>query len=274
MKKMLTVGITTHGNKVSDRIVDCLCNKPIDVIVSEDKENLSNNQPVFINKIQSSGVDAKYIFSELQGIANNRQNILDNVHTKYVYIIDNDDELNCNFEKLNFFLRLTNFDVLYVHCYEDGKFMGIGNSKEFIYMCTWMQIFKTSWLRKHGGYVQSWNFIHEEFATNINLLTNSNNRFYKKVILPESLIKYFYHANNVCNLSFDVKKVCDFIIDIPNNEKIKNKITYLNHFEQYARKYIPVYRTTEQGTTYIQNYVNGVFTDILHCISETRKKMQ
>ena len=274
MKNMLTIGITTHGNKISNKIIKYLCNKPIDVIISEDKENLSASLPTYIETIKLTGVNVRYVFSKLQGIANNRQNILDNVQTKYVYIIDNDDDFKCDFKKLNLFLKFTNFDVLYVHCYEDGRFMGIGNSKEFIYMCTWMQIFKASWLRKFGGYIQSWNFIHEEFATNINLITNLNNRSYKKTILSENLINYSYHANNVCNLSFDVKKVCDFISGIPNNKKIKDKKKYLNNFEQYTRKYIPVYRINEIETIYIQNYVNGVFTDILQCISRTREKMQ
>ncbi|BDC94574.1 glycosyltransferase [Treponema bryantii] len=268
-KSILTIGITTFGNKIAQNVIDFLKGQPIDVIISENKEDLTSNKPSFFYELQESGVNTKYIYCEERGIANNRQKILDNVCTKYFYTIDNDDSLTGNIPELVTFLSNNDYDALYIRCYEDGKYMHIPHS--FIYMCTWMQIFKTEWIRELGGYVQSWNFIHEESATNINWRTNLGDRPYKRIILPKRLISYNYHANSACVVSFDVSKVCEFIDGIQNNKKIKNKEKFLELFMKFTEKYIRVYRVNDKNTVYIDNFINGSYEDIIDSINNQKQ---
>lgn len=271
MDTLLTIGITTHGNKISEKIIQFLLNKPIQIIVSEDLEDKSSNLPDYITRLYSFNKNVKYIFSHKQGIANNRQNILDVVTTKYLYTIDHDDLLEANFWMLNEFLDNSNYDVLYVKCYEDGEYIRIPHN--FIYMCTWMQIFNVDWLRKYGGYVQSWNFIHEECATNLNLIANLRGSTYKRCILKKELVCYKYHANNACNINFDVKSVCDFVRSIPFNNKIQNKLTFIELFKQFTQKYMPVYRIKDGVVTKLSKIENGNFEDILKTIQSVHKEL-
>lgn len=269
MDEILTVGITTYGNKVANNVINFLKGQKIKVIISENKEDCSNNLPSYIEELKRSGVDTKYFFCAKQGIAYNRQNILDNVNTKYFYTIDNDDGLTGNFTKVNEFLSKAEYDAVFIRCYEDGKYMRIPSS--FIYMCTWMQIYRTEWIRSLGGYVQSWNFIHEESATNINWRTNLKNRKYRRIIIPKSYLSYKYHANSVCLISFDVSKVCDFIKGIPTNEKIIYKKKFLQLFTNFVKKYIQVYRVNEnKNITYIDNFKNGKYEDILQSLNDVK----
>lgn len=268
MKELLTIGITAHGNKVADRVIDFIAGQPVKVIISEDLEDRSSNPPDWFKRLTASGVDAKYIFSTKQGIANNRQNILDHVETKFLYTIDNDDAMEGDWAKVNEYLASTKADAIYIRCYEDGRYMHI--PANFIYMCTWMQIFRTQWLRDLGGYVQSWNFIHEESATNLNLRANLQGRPFAKEILPREYLSYLYHANDACKVTFDVEKVCQFVKGIPENPKIVNKQKFLLLFKNFAKKYIPVYRINGDSTVNISNYKNGTVEDILRTIDETK----
>ena len=180
MENILTIGITTHGNRVSKEIISFLKGSNVSVIISEDKDIDSEFIPDYVNELSQSGTDTKYVFSKKSGIANNRQNILDNVKTKYFYTIDNDDVLKGNLTELTNFLSNNDYDIISIKCYEDGHYMHI--PKDFFYMCTWMQIFKTDWFKGLGGYIQSWNFIHEECATNLNMKVNNGRKNYSKKI--------------------------------------------------------------------------------------------
>lgn len=269
MEKILTIGITTFGNKIAQNVVDFLKGQPIKVIISENKDDFSNSQPAFVKELQDSGVDTRYLYCENKGIANNRQNILDNITTKYYYIIDNDDSLTGNLPELVKYLSENEYDAFYIRCYEDGNYMHIPHN--FIYMCTWMQIYRTEWIRKLGGYVQSWNFIHEESVTNINWRANQGKTPFRRVILPKKLISYQYHANSACITSFDVSKVCEFIDGIYKNPKIINKKKFLDLYTYFAKKYIKVYRVNKTGTTFIDNFINGSYEDIMNSIENQKK---
>lgn len=269
MKTCLTIGITTFGNKISPDVIGFLKGQPVNVIISENKEDLSLNQPEYVKELTESGVNTKYIFCDKPGIGNNRQNILDHVETKYFYTIDNDDNLEGNLQKVIDFLNAEEYDAIYIRCYEDGKYMNIPHN--FIYMCTWMQIYRTAWIRELGGYVQSWNFIHEESATNLNWRANLNNKKYRRVIIPKKYLSYKYHPNSACIVSFDIEKVCDFINQIHENEKIKYKERFIRLFENFVRRYMKVYRVnSKKDVTYINNYVNGNFEDIFLCLNNQK----
>jgi|GEM_PF-4900211 hypothetical protein len=269
MKKSLTIGITTFGNKISSDVIEFLKGQPINVIISENKEDLSSKQPEYVKELIQSGVNTKYIFCDKPGIGNNRQCILDHVETKYFYTIDNDDNLEGNLEKVVEFLNAEEYDAVYIRCYEDGKYMNIPHN--FIYMCTWMQIYRTAWIRELGGYIQSWNFIHEESATNLNWRANLNNKKYRRVIIPKKYLSYKYHPNSACIVSFDIGKVCDFINHIHENSKIKNKKHFIRLFENFVKKYMKVYRVNEKkDVIYINNYVNGKFEDIFLCLNNQK----
>lgn len=99
MNTCLTIGITTFGNKISFDVINFLKGQPINVIISENKEDLSLSPPEYVNELLKSKVNTKYIFCDKPGIGNNRQNILDNVETKYFYTIDNDDNLEGDLKK-------------------------------------------------------------------------------------------------------------------------------------------------------------------------------
>lgn len=269
MEKILTIGITTFGNNIAPNIIDFLKGQPIKVIISENKDNLSNSLPGFVKELQDSGVDTKYLYCANRGIANNRQNILENITTKYYYIIDNDDNLTGNIPELVKYLSENEYDALYIHCYEDGNYMNIPH--RFIYMCTWMQIYRTEWIRNLGGYIQSWNFIHEESATNINWRTNQGNIAYRRIVLPKKLISYQYHANSACVTTFDVSKVCEFIDGIYQNPKITNKTKFLQLYTNFVKKYIKVYRVNKSDTAYIDNFINGTYDDIIQSINNQKK---
>lgn len=273
MQELLTIGITTHGNKIAKNIIDLLKSSPVRVIISEDLEYKSDldSKPIFIQELKDSGVQVKYIKSLKQGIANNRQNILDNVETKFLYTIDNDDAFECDFVALNDYLSKSDCDAIYIRCYEDGRYMHIPSS--FIYMCTWMQIFRTEWFKALGGYVQSWNFIHEESATNLNLRTNLHGGKYKKAILPKKLLSYKYHANEACKVTFDVDQVCNFVENIPNNNKIIYKEKFLLLFKNFTKKYISVYRINGDSVESLTNLKNGNIEDILKSIEKTKKEL-
>lgn len=267
MKNILTIGITTHGSHISKDIIDFLKGQPVTVIISEDKDINQNKLPDFVFELKESGTKTEYYFSERQGIANNRQNILNHVQTKYFYTIDNDDKMTGNLSELNSFLSATDFDLLYVKCYEDGKYMRVPTG--FLYMCTWMQIYKTEWFRKLGGYIQSWNFIHEESVTNANMFANLGENKFKRTILHKKLLSYKYHANDACNVSFDVKQVCEFLKEIPNNALIKNKKEFVRIYKIFVQKYMPVYRINEKNEiTYLSDFKNGKYEDIVELMNK------
>ena len=261
MNTCLTIGITTFGNKISFDVINFLKGQPINVIISENKEDLSLSPPEYVNELLKSKVNTKYIFCDKPGIGNNRQNILENVETKYFYTIDNDDNLEGDLKEVIKFLNNEEYDAFYIRCYEDGKYMNIPHN--FIYMCTWMQIYRTAWIRELGGYLQSWNFIHEESVTNINWRVNLNRKKYRRIIIPKKYLSYKYHPNSACIVDFDIGKVCDFINQIHKNEKIKDKGRFIRLFENFVKKYMKIYRVnSNKDVTYIDTYINGKFQDI------------
>ncbi len=254
MNTCLTIGITTFGNKISFDVINFLKGQPINVIISENKEDLSLSPPEYVNELLKSKVNTKYIFCDKTGIGNNRQNILDNVETKYFYTIDNDDNLEGDLKEVIKFLNNEEYDAFYIRCYEDGKYMNIPHN--FIYMCTWMQIYRTAWIRELGGYLQSWNFIHEESVTNINWRVNLNKKKYRRIIIPKKYLSYKYHPNSACIVDFDIGKVCDFINQIHKNEKIKDKGRFIRLFENFVKKYMKIYRVnSNKDVTYIDTYI-------------------
>ena len=269
MNTCLTIGITTFGNKISFDVINFLKGQPINVIISENKEDLSLSPPEYVNELLKSKVNTKYIFCDKPGIGNNRQNILENVETKYFYTIDNDDNLEGDLKEVIKFLNNEEYDAFYIRCYEDGKYMNIPHN--FIYMCTWMQIYRTAWIRELGGYLQSWNFIHKESVTNINWRVKLKKKKYRRIIIPKKYLSYKYHPNSACIVDFDIGKVCDFINQIHKNEKIKDKGRFIRLFENFVKKYMKIYRVnSNKDVTYIDTYINGKFEDIFFCLNNQK----
>lgn len=234
---ILTVGITMHGNQnLSPEIKKAIreCDK-ISWIISNDKSKTA----LETTKLQLGNVQNVSFVLAKPGIENNRQNILNNTETKYLYVIDYDDQLEINQDKLLAILKRSNADILPVSPLEDGKETSdyIYYDEATIFVTTWAQIFKTEFLRKVGGYIQTWNFYHEEFGTNANMLAN----IYKdniKYTISESLGSYIKY-NHVLGddiihnsrLKFGIKEYLNFVNGIPNNESIFYKKEFIEIFK-------------------------------------------
>ena len=235
LKDILTIGVTLHGNQIfSQSVIDAFKNKNIQFIVSNDKPD--NTFETIKTKYASSNI----LFVESRpGIENNRQNILDYTKTKYVYIIDYDDEFTINQNELLDFLKSNNSDIVTVDCYEDEKSTAdyIYYNSTTLFVVTWAQIFKTTFMKAAGGYLQTWNSYHEEFGTNANMLANiyKNEIHYKISHLPNGVIYYNHilNSNHLHNskLKININDYIKFVKKIPKNKQITYKKEFLEFFK-------------------------------------------
>lgn len=232
---LLTIGITLHGDEIlSSNMANAIKeNNKIHWILSNDKKSKR-----FDELKQSSTLENVEFFYAEPGIENNRQNILNHTNTKYIYIIDYDDEIHIDQNSLLNFLEKTNSEIIKVNPTEDGKDVNyIYYNDSTIFVTTWAQIFKTSFMKRLGGYIQTWNSYHEEFGTNANMLAN----IYKEDIYYEidEIKKEYLTYNHLLDLnkkhnSFQTNKIkdyCAFIKHIPKNDRIQHKKEFIEFFK-------------------------------------------
>ena len=234
---LLTIGITVHKEQqLSDSLVKVLLeSKRIKFLISNDGGKNFNKE---LKSLLSDKKNVEFIYAE-PGIENNRQNILSRTNSKYVYIIDYDDELRLNESKLLDILDHTKDEVIMVNPYENGSIPDyIYHSDTQFFVTTWAQIFSTDFIRQVGGYIQTWNFYHEEFGTNANILANiySRNIQYDVSYIQDDKILYYNHLLNEdahnSLLKMDISKIISFIREVPKNDRIFFKKLFLSIFKE------------------------------------------
>ena len=234
---LLTIGITVHKEQqLSDSLVKVLLeSKRIKFLISNDGGKNFNKE---LKSLLSDKKNVEFIYTE-PGIENNRQNILSHTNSKYVYIIDYDDELKLNESKLLDILDHTKDEVIMVNPYENGSIPDyIYHSDTQFFVTTWAQIFSTDFIRQVGGYIQTWNFYHEEFGTNANILANiySRNIQYDVSYIQDDKILYYNHLLNEdahnSLLKMDISKIISFIREVPKNDRIFFKKLFLSIFKE------------------------------------------
>lgn len=234
---LLTIGITVHKEQnVSKSLLDILLkSKRIKFLISNDGGKNFNKD---LKSLLSDKRNIEFIYAE-PGIENNRQNILNHTNSKYIYIIDYDDELKLDESKLLDILDHTKDEIIMVNPYENGSIPDyIYHSDTQLFVTTWAQIFSTDFIRQVGGYIQTWNFYHEEFGTNANILANiySRNIQYDVSYIQDDKILYYNHllnddAHNSL-LKMDISKIISFIKEVPKNDRIFFKKLFLSIFKE------------------------------------------
>lgn len=234
---LLTIGITIHKEQqLSNSLVKTILeSKRIKFLISNDGGKNFNKD---LKSLLSNKKNVEFIYAE-PGIENNRQNILSHTNSKYVYIIDYDDELKLNESKLLDILDHTKDEVIMVNPYENGSIPDyIYHSDTQFFVTTWAQIFSTDFIRQVGGYIQTWNFYHEEFGTNANILANiySRNIQYDVSYIQDDKILYYNHLLNEdahnSLLKMDISKIISFIREVPKNDRIFFKKLFLSIFKE------------------------------------------
>lgn len=234
---LLTIGITVHKEQqLSNSLIKTLFeSKRIKFLISNDGGKNFNKD---LKSLLSDKKNVEFIYAE-PGIENNRQNILSRTNSKYVYIIDYDDELKLNESKLLDILDHTKDEVIMVNPYENGSIPDyIYHSDTQFFVTTWAQIFSTDFIRQVGGYIQTWNFYHEEFGTNANILANiySRNIQYDVSYIQDDKTLYYNHLLNEdahnSLLKMDISKIISFIRKVPKNDRIFFKKLFLSIFKE------------------------------------------
>lgn len=234
---LLTIGITIHKEQqLSNSLVKTILeSKRIKFLISNDGGKNFNKD---LKSLLSNKKNVEFIYAE-PGIENNRQNILSHTNSKYVYIIDYDDELKLNESKLLDILDHTKDEVIMVNPYENGSIPDyIYHSDTQFFVTTWAQIFSTDFIRQVGGYIQTWNFYHEEFGTNANILANiySRNIQYDVSYIQDDKTLYYNHLLNEdahnSLLKMDISKIISFIREVPKNDRIFFKKLFLSIFKE------------------------------------------
>ena len=94
-------------------------------------------------------------------------------------------------------------------------------------------------MRQVGGYIQTWNFYHEEFGTNANMLANiySRNIEYNVNDINDKNIIYYNHLlsdsighNSMLKRRFN--EIYNFVKKIPKNDSIIYKKVFLEIFKE------------------------------------------
>ena len=232
---VLTIGITCHGEQIlSDSILKLIIKSTkIQFLISNDK---GQNFNLSLKEIFKDAPNVKFIYSK-PGIENNRQNILNNTYSKYLYVIDYDDEIKINEEKLINLLEKLSEDIVYIHPYENEvETEYTYHSDSQIFVTTWAQIFSTNFIKSVGGYIQTWNFYHEEFGTNANILANIyfRNIDFSIYDINDKDIIYYNHilddAVHNSTLKINFKKILKFFKGILKNDSITYKKLFLTLF--------------------------------------------
>lgn len=231
----LSIGVTIHGNqKISKSIIDSVkaTSQYIEWIVSNDKPTKEFKE--YKKYLESLGMN---VILSKPGIENNRQNILNKTKGKYLYVIDYDDELIIDGNKLLNFVKDCKADIINLFPKENNKDIDYNYKTESqLFVVTWAQIFKTSFMKLVGGYIQTWNSYHEEFGTNANMLATiySESIDYKSVNIEDGILYYNHLLNGKSHNSMTKQNVRDyikFILGIPKNKSIFYKKAFLEFFK-------------------------------------------
>lgn len=235
---LFTIGITCHEEQtLSPSLIKLIrSSNNIKFLISNDA---GKNYNKHLKNLFRDKSNVEFIYS-IPGIENNRQNILSHTISKYLYVIDYDDEILINEDKLLSFLEKCNDEVIMVNPYEDGLQPDyIYHSDTQFFVVTWAQIFSTNFMRQVGGYIQTWNFYHEEFGTNANILANiySRNISYNVNSINDKKIIYYNHllGDNIehnSTLKRKFKDIYKFIKSIPKNDNILYKKLFLEIFKE------------------------------------------
>lgn len=261
---LLTIGITVHKEQqLSDSLVNTLLeSKRIKFLISNDGGKNFNKE---LKMLLGDKRNIEFIYAE-PGIENNRQNILNHTNSKYIYIIDYDDELKLNESKLLDILDHTKDEVIMVNPYENGSIPDyIYHSDTQFFVTTWAQIFSTDFIRQVGGYIQTWNFYHEEFGTNANILANiySRNIQYDVSYIQDDKTLYYNHLLNEdahnSLLKMDISKIISFIREIPKNDRVFFKKLFLSIFKERIS---------------LMNLPEKDYTKVVSTIDKVRDKVQ
>ena len=235
---MLTIGITCHKEQVlSPSLIQLLSSsKKIKFLISNDAGTNFNKS---LKELFKDSPNIEFIYSK-PGIENNRQNILSHTFSKYIYIIDYDDEIKLDEDKLLPLLEKYNDEIIMINPYEDDVQPDyIYHSDTQLFIVTWAQIFSTNFMRQVGGYIQTWNFYHEEFGTNANMLANiySRNIEYNVNDINDKNIIYYNHLlsdsighNSMLKRRFN--EIYNFVKKIPKNDSIIYKKVFLEIFKE------------------------------------------
>lgn len=235
---LLTIGITCHKEQVlSPSLIQLLSSsKKIKFLISNDAGTNFNKS---LKELFKDSSNIEFIYSK-PGIENNRQNILSHTFSKYIYIIDYDDEIKLDEDKLLSLLEKYNDEIIMINPYEDDVQPDyIYYSDTQLFIVTWAQIFSTNFMRQVGGYIQTWNFYHEEFGTNANMLANiySRNIEYNVNDINDKNIIYYNHLlsdsighNSMLKSRFN--EIYNFVKKIPKNDSIIYKKVFLEIFKE------------------------------------------
>lgn len=235
---LLTIGITCHKEQVlSPSLIQLLSSsKKIKFLISNDAGTNFNKS---LKELFKDSSNIEFIYSK-PGIENNRQNILSHTFSKYIYIIDYDDEIKLDEDKLLPLLEKYNDEIIMINPYEDDVQPDyIYYSDTQLFIVTWAQIFSTNFMRQVGGYIQTWNFYHEEFGTNANMLANiySRNIEYNVNDINDKNIIYYNHLlsdsighNSMLKRRFN--EIYNFVKKIPKNDSIIYKKVFLEIFKE------------------------------------------
>ena len=235
---LLTIGITCHKEQVlSPSLIQLLSSsKKIKFLISNDAGTNFNKS---LKELFKDSPNIEFIYSK-PGIENNRQNILSHTFSKYIYIIDYDDEIKLDEDKLLPLLEKYNDEIIMINPYEDDVQPDyIYHSDTQLFIVTWAQIFSTNFMRQVGGYIQTWNFYHEEFGTNANMLANiySRNIEYNVNDINDKNIIYYNHLlsdsighNSMLKRRFN--EIYNFVKKIPKNDSIIYKKVFLEIFKE------------------------------------------
>lgn len=257
---LLTIGITMHGNQELSESIEreIRLRDKISWIISNDLSQTSLDSL----KVKFSDLSNISYYLSKPGIENNRQNILNHTETKYLYVIDYDDDLYIDQDKVLSILEKTDADILPVNPLENGLDTSdyIYYDEATIFVTTWAQVFKTNFLRRVGGYIQTWNFYHEEFGTNANILANIYKEHIKYVIseVLEGSIEYNHLLGDVVDHNSQLKiKISDyikFILGIPKNDSI----TYKKEFLELFKLRLNLMNLTEKDYDLLSRAINKV----------------
>lgn len=235
---LFTIGITCHKEQtLSPSLINLITSSNnIKFLISNDA---GKNYNKGLKTLLKDNPNVQFIYAQ-PGIENNRQNILSHTFSKYLYIVDYDDEIKIDESKLLTFLEKCNDEIIMVNPYEDGSQPDyIYHSDTQFFVVTWAQIFSTNFIRQVGGYIQTWNFYHEEFGTNANILANiySRNIEYHISHINDKNIIYYNHllsdnVNHNSTLRRRFKDIYNFIKGIPKNDNIVYKKLFLEVFKE------------------------------------------
>lgn len=233
-KPLLSIVITQHGPDyaihnyfdINQYSLFSHVHEPIEILIAEDFED---NKPKYITELRKKGLNISYVFSEKQGVANNRTNGLFHATGKYVTFVDSPDTLDFIFKDL-FDLLSTDYDIItYTTNLVQYDIFTIPN--------IWGKFFKTDLLKRLGGFYYSWNGWWEEGTSQAVLRYNRRDMNVRHLALKSDKIIYTWLNNSVHTVShFPTKKeILSFLEKSKSDFYPHKNIIYYEHLEYIGR---------------------------------------